>query len=180
MGGFRIDGCGTKEYFKKVKYLGERNCPKCKRNTPYYLEKANYKVSVFYIPTVTLKERYAIICERCDYGKYIEDAEAYKILSGDSNTSLNTENTNDKTEERHENLMNKKTCPKCGAEIDGMFCGACGTKYVELKISDPIPEPPTPQPVPEAQEWECPLCGTKNPKSATVCGLCGDEKPKKQ
>lgn len=76
MGGFTINGFGAKEYFTKVKYLGDKMCPNCNNTTPFYLEKAKYKVAMLYIPTVTIKERYVIMCERCGRGNYIEDAEA--------------------------------------------------------------------------------------------------------
>lgn len=118
MGGFQFNGCGAKDYFKKVKYLGEKFCPNCKKIAPFYLEKGKFKVSVFWIPTVTLKERYAIMCERCEGGQWIEDSEAYKILSDDSYTL---------DAAAHERAaVSAPQCPRCGAPVDGKFCGTCG------------------------------------------------------
>ncbi len=237
MGGFQFNGCGAKDYFSKVKYLGEQMCPNCKKIAPFYLEKGNFKVSVFWIPTVTLKERYAIMCEKCKEGKWIEDAEAYKILNGNGYTPnervSNSAETSlpkcpqcgaavdgvfcskcgTKYSERADNKCeSKKICSKCGSEVDGAFCGICGTKYISTKETTiPIEEPPklkcsncdaevdgdfcgkcgakhlnnsdVPIETDEQskdktvpQQWECSLCGTKNPQESSKCSLCGCEK----
>lgn len=281
MGGFQFNGCGAKDYFSKVKYLGEHMCPNCKKIAPFYLEKGSFKVSVFWVPTVTLKQRYAIMCENCKEGKWIEDAEAYKILNG--NTYMPNELVTNITEasfskcpqcgadidgafcgkcgaqfEQREDstgttyvensisvsvkkgicsncgsevdgafcskcgtkylepAVNKsehsKICSKCGAEVDGNFCGICGTKYILTEDTTiPVKEQPKPKcskcgaevdgnfcgkcgaehqkssdPPSETdnqskgktvpQEWECSLCGTKNPQDLSKCSLCGCEK----
>ncbi len=281
MGGFQFNGCGAKDYFSKVKYVGEQMCPNCKKIAPFYLEKGNFKVSVFWIPTVTLKERYAIMCEKCKEGKWIEDAEAYKILNGNgytpnelvsnstetslpkcpqcgaavdgafcgkcgvkiekteiSNGNAYTENTvsdslkkcicskcgsevegafcskcgTKYSEPADSKCESKKICSKCGSEVDGAFCGICGTKYISTKETTiPIEEPPehkcsncgaevdgdfcgkcgakhlknsdVPIETDEQskdravpQQWECSLCGIKNPQESSKCSLCGCEK----
>lgn len=151
MSGFRINGCGAKDYFKKVKYLGEQMCPNCKMKTPFYLEKGEFKVSVFWIPTVTLKERYAIMCEVCEEGKWIEDATAYSILNGNADTQ--TQAIQQKA------VSSSRKCPKCGAEMEGAFCGKCGAKYTQ-----PVSAPPKPLKI-------CSNCGAE--VFSSFCGKCG-------
>lgn len=70
MGGFRFNGCGVTDHFKKVKDLGMHRCPKCSRMTEFALEEANQKIDVFWIPTLTLKSRYAVMCRKCKEGEF--------------------------------------------------------------------------------------------------------------
>ena len=206
MGGFRVNGCGAVDYFTKMKYLGNYMCPNCKVITPFYLEKGKFKISVLWIPTVTLKERYGIMCALCQNGKWIEDAEAYKLLGGNS-YSPNETGQNEVLQNELKGSFPK--CPQCGAEVDGAFCGACGTKYSEpevvieaetikkcskcgakvegtfcgkcgAKLWEVMDEPGKAEIESEEkasqQEWECSLCGTKNPQNLDKCSLCGCEK----
>ena len=56
---------------------------------------------------------------------------------------------------------NAWTCPDCGTQNTGKFCGGCGK----------------PKPAP-AGTWICPNCGTQN--SGKFCGECGTPKPQPQ
>lgn len=258
MGGFQFNGCGAKDYFTKIKYLGDQLCPYCKKIAPFYLEKGKFKISVIWIPTITLKERYAIMCEKCKEGRWIEDSEAYSILNNNTNVQevlsdyyqygikkeseeaanhdlSNTDNVIlDSMEKKicskcgsevygtfcsvcgtkySKNSVNEsasvKLCSKCGAEVTGAFCGMCGTKYLSEENSTTINEEQhklicsncgaemegdfcgrcgkknqknldaSNKANKESdrkqftQEWECSLCGTKNPENSNKCSLCG-------
>ena len=50
------------------------------------------------------------------------------------------------------------TCPKCGAQSTGKFCGECGEKR---------PQAPN--------TWKCPTCGAEN--KGKFCGECSAKKP---
>ncbi len=117
MGGFQFNGCGARDYFKKMMYIGDQMCPICQRVTPFYLEKGKFKISVFWIPTITLKERYAILCDKCKQGKWIEENEMYKIMAGQPYV----------VGEIAKPIVVGK-CSQCGAEIDGVFCSNCGAR----------------------------------------------------
>lgn len=70
MGGFRVNGCGVTDHFKTIKRLGVYNCPNCKQLTEISLEEASQKVDVFFIPTLTIKSRYAVLCKKCRSGEF--------------------------------------------------------------------------------------------------------------
>lgn len=198
MGGFRVDGCGTKEYFKKIKYLGEQMCPNCKKQTPFYLNEGKYKVSVFYIPTVTLKQRYAVLCDRCEMGHYVDDAEAMRLLREGKPEKLPDAASGGGAASRRCPQCGREAdgafcghcgaaldapaaryrCPSCGKPSDGAFCGHCGARCIRVAVPvvEPRPEPqpePRPEPEPVPTGWECPLCGTHNEADDASCGLCG-------
>ncbi len=174
MGGFQLNGCGAKDYFKKEKYLGEQMCPNCNMLTPFYLNKGKFKVSVFWIPTVTLKERYAILCEKCEMGQWIEDAEAYKLLG--AGTVAN------EVMPLNKDGSSARKCPQCGAEVVGPFCGKCGTKYEAPVVIAETTGKVCPQCGAEVVGPFCGKCGTKyeetdviEEKSKNVCPQCGAE-----
>ncbi|MCM1542883.1 MAG: zinc ribbon domain-containing protein [Blautia sp.] len=70
MGGYRVNGCGVTDHFKKVKDLGPHLCPKCGKTAEFTLEEAKQKIDVLWIPTFTLKSRYAVICRKCKEGEF--------------------------------------------------------------------------------------------------------------
>ncbi len=196
MGGFRINGCGTKEYFTRIKCIGEYMCPACKQTRPFYLVSIKNKISVFFIPTVTIQERYGIICGHCEEGKYIEATEMHRLMAapapGTASKAVPTPTpapapkpdptSAPKPAPKPKSVQKPadKTCPSCGAPVFGLFCGKCGAKYEPQKTPPaPLSVPPTPKedkPAPR-DNWECPLCGTLNPIDKPVCSLCGLSKP---
>ncbi len=188
MGGFQINGCGARDYFTKVKYLGDSMCPVCKKTMPFYLEKGKYKVSVLWVPTVTLKERYAVMCEKCKNGKWIEDDVAQKLLNGAVNSpaatfsaepakgisqpsasptvGYSTAEAGNFAANSHMASQAPDTlgiCTRCGAQVSGAFCSNCGAKYVP-QANSPI----TPQ---QQQKQFCPNCGAQ--VTGAFCGNCG-------
>lgn len=70
MGGFRFNGCGVTDHFKHIKSLGTHICPNCNKLSEFTLDEANQKIDVFWIPTLTLKSRYAVMCTKCKNGEF--------------------------------------------------------------------------------------------------------------
>lgn len=70
MGGFRFNGCGVTDHFKRIKTLGMHNCPTCKKLREFTLDEANQKIDILWIPTLTLKSRYAVKCKNCKTGEF--------------------------------------------------------------------------------------------------------------
>lgn len=70
MGGFRVNGCGVTDHFKKVKSLGTHVCPDCKNSAEFFLEEVKQKIDIVFIPTLTLKSQYAVMCKKCRRGSF--------------------------------------------------------------------------------------------------------------
>ena len=117
MGGFTINGCGAADSFKKMKDLGTKWCGACSRQTETYLCQVNRKIRVFYIPTLTLKSSYGVVCWRCKQGYYVSEEDAGRLLAGAVKTQV-------------ESVEETKTCPACqnACGVNEKFCGKCGQK----------------------------------------------------
>lgn len=188
MGGFRFNGCGATDHFKKVKSLGMHECPKCHQQTEFLLEIAKFKVDVLFIPTLTLKTRYAVMCSKCENGQFVSDAWAAKLMNDgphevifegvqpavtqDKETRTVTAAETNRTaalEEGNGVHINRESaaapsffkCPYCGVTQmrDGNFCAYCG------------------KPAPEADGGKavtaCPACGAQVKPGAVFCNQCG-------
>ena len=82
MGGFLFNGFGVADKFKKVKSLGFRTCPNCGKYKEFHLCEVKRKIHLLYIPTISYKNSYAIMCSHCEKGKYIPDEQAHAIFGG--------------------------------------------------------------------------------------------------
>lgn len=82
MGGFLFNGCGVADKFKKIKALGEHECPHCGKYKEFHLCEVKRKVHVFFIPTVSYRNSYAVMCSYCDNGKYVSPEWAHTLLTG--------------------------------------------------------------------------------------------------
>lgn len=76
MGGFIYNGMGWKEVFQPIKTVGSFYCAACRSVQNIAVMEVESKVAVFRIPTVTFKIKYAVGCEKCKNGFYIEEADA--------------------------------------------------------------------------------------------------------
>lgn len=138
MGGFTVNGCGASDHYKKIKSLGFYECANCKKVTEYFLVEAKFKIDVFFIPTVTLKSRYAVKCGKCERsGEYCSDEWASRLMNeGDQHSMIfESEYLQNTACEKPapagtETTSAKKFCGKCGSPIleDSCFCVHCGTK----------------------------------------------------
>ena len=86
MGGFLFNGCGVADKFKKIKSLGEHDCPHCGKYKEFHVCEVKRKIHVFYIPTFSYKNSYAVMCSHCDNGKYVSSEWAHTLLTGASPT----------------------------------------------------------------------------------------------
>lgn len=182
MGGFTINGIGATDHFKKLKSLGVHECPRCHNQTEFFLELAKFKVDILFIPTVTLKTRYAVMCSRCDNGRFISDTLANKILNGGSCDVLfeDTETPRLSEDTAGQNALqgggtksltdgtpaSTFTCPYCHRTQtrEGDFCAYCG-KPAPAAEETPEPEKVSPD--------TCPSCGAKVRSGSVFCDRCG-------
>lgn len=169
MGGFRVNGCGVTDHFKKIKSLGLHMCPICKRASEFFLEEAKQKIDIIFIPTVTLKSRYVVMCGRCEQGEICSDQWAVNLMNGKVPDSIIFESEAQKQVPPSEEQKNLPPAP----------------------VPKPV-QPPTPQP-PVVQEtagktrftggsgipsfFKCAYCGVTQMREGDFCSYCGKPAP---
>lgn len=192
MGGFRVNGCGVTDHFKKIKSLGMHICPVCGKNAEFFLEEARQKIDIIFIPTVTLKSRYAVMCKRCGQGQFCSEQWAVQLINSSAPPAVLFESDvqqalpptpepappapetrpepaaasaqTSKPTRSASNQLRFFRCPQCGVTQirEGNFCSYCGYRI------DPVPEEPNAS----SQSG-----GKNNPPPASpapdVCPSCG-------
>lgn len=147
MSGFRINGCGVADAFRKVKSLGAHDCPVCGKFKEFHLREVKKKVYVVFIPTFTLESSYAVMCSHCDQGRFVSMEWAHTLLTGTAPKGrLYPENP------AQEPLPEPAPAPE------------------ELPASE---TPPIAEALPEPAQKMCPHCGTACEDGHAFCGNCG-------
>ena len=175
MGGFRVNGCGVTDHFKKIKSLGLHMCPVCNTTSEFFLEEAKQKVDVLFIPTVTLKSRYAVMCSSCKQGQFCSGQWAVNLINGRVPASGIFESEAQKPSSPPVVEPEKPlTPPYCISSVtqmrEGDFCAYCGK---------PAPEnPQTCNPSGQALDTPpapviCLACGASQPAGNKFCSSCG-------
>lgn len=161
MGGFRINGCGATDHFKKIKNLGIYLCPRCKRAAEFFLEEAKFKVDIFFIPTVTLKSRYAVMCGKCEQGEYCSDQWAVNLINSAGPVSV---------------LFESQAQPAAQIQTSeqGMPSAPEKVTYVssEHTVRQPAPKAGT-----APSFFKCPHCGVTQLREGAFCSFCGKSAP---
>lgn len=91
------------------------------------------KVKVLYIPTFSLNTKYAVACNRCKTGYYVDDSIRDELLYGRMSIEVQSgQIIYKKTLADSSKVKNglTKYCKYCGSEIgsDQIFCFSCGIK----------------------------------------------------
>lgn len=84
MGGFTINGFGAADSYYPLKSVGIFYCKCCRKEQEFSVMELKRKIKVLYIPTVSLYSKYAIACNKCKNGHYIEENVKDDILYGRS------------------------------------------------------------------------------------------------
>ncbi len=82
MAGFTYNGFGAADSYYPLKSIGTFYCPHCRKERSFALMELRMKVRLLYIPTVTVNTKYAIVCEKCKEGYYVEESVKNDILAG--------------------------------------------------------------------------------------------------
>lgn len=181
-------------------------CPMCKKATEFFLEEAKQKIDILFIPTVTLKSRYAVICSKCEQGEFCSDQWAVSLMNGNVPASVIFESEAQrlspppvveteqlptpspsvpKETERQIKSVNGSgipnffKCAYCGVTQmrEGGFCAYCGKPAPEEPRDHNQPERvPDMSPAPEI----CPSCGSKQPVGSKFCSSCGQPLSRQQ
>lgn len=140
MGGFLFNGCGVADKFRKIKSLGEHDCPHCGKYKQFHLCEVKRKIHFAYIPTFSINNSYAVMCSHCDNGKTVSPEWAHTLLTGSEKPEVIFERPGavyaeiapEKENQEGNSIFNANSrpaeCPTCGTlhENDQKFCGKCG------------------------------------------------------
>ncbi|MDO5348751.1 MAG: zinc-ribbon domain-containing protein [Lachnospiraceae bacterium] len=154
MGGFRVNGCGVTDHFKKVKSLGTHVCPDCKNSAEFFLEEVKQKIDIVFIPTLTLKSQYAVMCKKCRRGSYCSTEWAGYLLRQTEDPGIIFESD---------------------AEAKGWSKESGGFGFQESQAATtPLPPLPAPPPLTEAKPIQAAQPQTPPPaQSGKICPKCG-------
>lgn len=201
MGGFRFNGCGATDHYKKIKSLGMHLCPVCKKDAEFFLEEARFKIDIFFIPTVTIKSRYAVMCGKCGQGEYCSDQWAINLSNSVGTipvifeSQAQTAAPISASEQSASPLPEKVTYVSAeqavqqplfkGGTAPSFFkCPNCGVTQLRegafcAFCGKPAPEDPNIAPGAE-QSGEtptaisvCPVCGNRQEADKKFCAGCG-------
>lgn len=161
MGGFRFNGCGATDHFKKIRSLGIHMCPKCKRASEFFLEEAKFKIDVFFIPTVTLKTRYAVMCGKCREGELCSDQWAVNLLNGTGPLPVIFES---QAQEAVQPAVSQETASSVPETIS---CDS-SEQAVQQPVSKGVTAP---------LFFKCPHCGITQLREGAFCSFCGKPAP---
>lgn len=82
MGGFLYNGCGASDSYYKIKDLEAAYCNSCKTVRTFQLMELKRKIRVFWVPTLSIDTKYAVVCPYCKNGWYVEEHQKDSILKG--------------------------------------------------------------------------------------------------
>ena len=202
MGGFRFNGCGASDHFKKLKCVGTFQCPRCGKVAEFFITEANFKIDIFFIPTVTLKTRYAVICGKCKEGEFCSEQWAVKLLNSEVPVPVLFESEAQAEDTAVAEAPSAPTLPPPQTELapppmpsareggyptfckclhcgvtqlrEGAFCAYCGKPLLEEKQDAPTT-------VAREEQAVCPSCGSAQEPGMAFCASCGQmmaaEKP---
>lgn len=170
MGGFRFNGCGVTDHFKTIKKLGVHACPNCKKLAEFSLDEANQKIDVLWIPTLTIKSRYAVMCKKCKNGEFCSAEWAGYLINQDAFPEIVFESEAKKrgwssvTRSFQENVFPSTET---------------GSQPVQQTVSVP------PQSVQQSvatssntpQFFKCTYCGVTQMREGNFCSYCGKPAP---
>lgn len=174
MGGFRIDGCGVTDHFKNIKSLGMHSCPSCKKLAEFTLDEANQKIDVFWIPTLTLKSRYAVMCKKCKNGEFCSAEWAGYLLNQTADQDI---------------IFESQAKAKGWSPVTRSFQGTVSQQHVPVQstqsVSRPAPaataravtQPGAPGGSDAPTFFKCVHCGVTQMREGNFCAYCGKPAP---
>lgn len=163
MGGFRFNGCGVTDHFKHIKSLGMHVCPNCKKLSEFTLDEANQKIDVFWIPTLTLKSRYAVMCKKCKNGEFCSVEWAGYLM----NQTADQEVIFESVAKVLENQANIVETPEQEVTPNNN----------NISQAKPIAQPKVTDSSSVPHFFTCPSCGVTQMREGDACSYCGKPVP---
>ena len=187
MSGFRVDGCGATDHFKKIKSLGIHTCPSCKNETEFFLDLVKFKIDIFFIPTVTLKSRYAVMCSKCGNGEFCSGEWAANLMNtqgtpqvifeSNAQAQQSSESSEPAPQPAIQTQDESAQTPQPAVQTEEEPLSATQTvvqtQTESLPKSDSVIEPRNlKQPV-----FKCKKCGVTQLREGKFCPYCGEPVP---
>lgn len=137
-------------------------CPRCKRAAEFFLEEAKFKVDIFFIPTVTLKSRYAVMCGKCEQGEYCSDQWAVNLVNSTGPMPVIFES--------------QSSQPDAPIQVS-----AQSVSSISEKVTYASPVQAAQQPISKETTnlsfFKCPHCGVTQLREGAFCSFCGKPAP---
>lgn len=172
MGGFRINGCGVTDHFKKLRSLGHHTCPYCGREAEFFLEEARQKVDVLFIPTVTLKSRHAVMCGICRQGEICSQEWAAQLMSGQLPDGMIFES---KRVVEQTEAASQGAIPQPEKQPDFQSITPPSTSQPPQIEPENRFRPMSKKEIPSF--FKCPQCGITQIREGNTCAYCGQPAP---
>lgn len=134
MGGILVDGCGASDSYYKIKDVAQAYCKTCGCERVYALMELKMKIRVFWIPTVSINTKYAVVCPVCKNGYIVDEGQKNDILTGRAEVKVKEDglilHTLPSQNELHStgHVINKQ--PELPAD-QPRFCFRCGSPLDE-------------------------------------------------
>ena len=152
MGGVMVNGCGAADSYYPQLILGKHYCRYCKSIQEFDLMEVKRKIRVFYIPTVAINTKFAVVCKKCKEGLYVDNTLRDELFYG--RASMETANgeivfkrangeqkklNDDETKEQKTEEEPARFCKTCGEPVAAgqAFCAFCGTE-IDTEIDTEI------------------------------------------
>lgn len=190
MGGFTINGFGAADSYYPLKSVGQFYCNVCRKGQNFSVMELKRKVKILYIPTVSLYSKYAVVCDKCKIGYYIDESVKDAILKGKAVVTGLTENGPEITETQTDSdTFSSSQIGSAVAKEDKASDAAPkvteATKLVQTteekaaEISKTVSEykdsGKTEAFIPLAATKKCPSCGFSYVGEPEFCVICGEK-----
>ncbi|MCM1143849.1 MAG: zinc ribbon domain-containing protein [Blautia sp.] len=180
MGGYRINGCGVTDHLKSIKSLGMYHCPNCKKLTEFTLDEANQKIDVFWIPTLTLKSRYAVVCKKCKNGEFCSAEWAGYLLNQTTGQELIFESKAKAKGWSAATRSFQETTPQQSmTKQPEQPLQPVSQKVSEVTAKD-VPLPVTAGGSVVPRFFKCAYCGVTQMREGNFCAYCGKPAPESE
>lgn len=194
MGGFTVNGFGAADSYYPLKPVGNFYCMACRKEQQFSVMELKRKVKILYIPTVSLYSKFAVACDKCKNGYYIEEATKNALLYGMAAVTGITENGPEIVDLQRNNsvapysqstsaekILTETTKATVAAENIAANAAAqivqekpepiretvaVAEKKSAVKAAEPIAVTPT---------KSCPVCGFLYVGEPETCVLCGEK-----
>lgn len=190
MGGFTVNGFGAADSYYPLKPVGNFYCKCCRKEQQFSVMELKRKIKILYIPTVSLYSKFAVACDKCKNGYYIDEASKVALLYGMAVVTGITENGPEIVNLQGNNSVasysqsasaEKNMTETTNATVAAENIAANAAVQNVREKPEPIRETITEkknivkaaEPIAVTPTKSCPVCGFSYVGEPETCVLCG-------